>query len=105
MFFIDVLLLLSLRYSIFYKYDILIFLSLIEIVTYIAMFYYLFLFSIIGLAPSFAKKPLEPEKYAAEGMNATIECNPEAVPRPEFIWRKNGNVIGRGKSCTAFKVQ
>jgi hypothetical protein len=34
------------------------------------------------------------ETYAAEGGNITIICNPEAAPRPKFVWKKDGNVIG-----------
>lgn len=26
----------------------------------------------------------------------TIKCNPEAAPRPKFVWKKDGNVIGAG---------
>lgn len=48
------------------------------------------------LGPTFRKKPLEAEVYAAEGKNVTIVCNPEAAPRPKFVWRQNGLVIGRG---------
>jgi hypothetical protein len=35
------------------------------------------------------------ETYAAEGGNITIICNPEAAPRPKFVWKKDGNVIGK----------
>lgn len=51
------------------------------------------------LAPTFRKKPLESEMYAAEGVSVTIVCNPEAAPRPKFTWRKDGLVLGRGM-CT-----
>lgn len=51
---------------------------------------------VLKLAPTFRKKPLEPEVYAAEGKNVTIVCNPEAAPRPKFVWRQNGLVIGSG---------
>ncbi|XP_076057553.1 contactin isoform X2 [Oratosquilla oratoria] len=50
---------------------------------------------VLKLAPTFAKEPVQSETYAAEGMNVTIKCNPEAVPRPEFIWRKDGLRLGR----------
>lgn len=46
------------------------------------------------MKPSFKKRPLEIETYAAEGGNVTIVCKPEAAPRPKFVWRKDGNVIG-----------
>ncbi|KAA0195696.1 hypothetical protein HAZT_HAZT002034 [Hyalella azteca] len=49
---------------------------------------------VFKLAPTFRKQPVETEKYAAEGMNTTLECNPEAAPLPEFVWRKNGIRIG-----------
>lgn len=49
------------------------------------------------LAPTFRKKPLEREMYAAEGKNVTIVCNPEAAPRPKFTWRQGSLVIGNGE--------
>jgi hypothetical protein len=49
---------------------------------------------VLALKPSFKKRPLELETYAAEGGNITIICNPEAAPRPKFVWKKDGNVIG-----------
>lgn len=33
--------------------------------------------------------------YAAEQGNVTVRCNPEAAPRPQFEWRKDGSVIGK----------
>ena len=51
---------------------------------------------IFKLAPTFTKHPVEIETYAAEGMNATIECKPEAAPMPEFEWRHDGRKIGSG---------
>lgn len=39
---------------------------------------------------------MESDIYAAEGGNVTIKCNPEAAPRPKYIWRKDGFVIGSG---------
>ncbi|XP_057652877.1 contactin [Diorhabda carinulata] len=51
---------------------------------------------VLVFKPSFKKNPLEFESYAAEGGNVTIKCNPEAAPRPKFIWKKDGNVIGSG---------
>lgn len=51
---------------------------------------------VLKLAPSFRKKPLEVEMYGAEGKNVTIVCNPEAAPRPNFEWRKDGLVVGNG---------
>lgn len=53
-------------------------------------------FIIAALKPSFKKRPLEPETYAAEGGNVTLICNPEAAPRPKFTWKKDGNVLGSG---------
>lgn len=52
---------------------------------------------ILSFKPSFKKQPLEIETYAAEDGNVTINCNPEAAPKPQFIWKKNGHVIGRKK--------
>ncbi|KAK1129512.1 hypothetical protein K0M31_019233 [Melipona bicolor] len=51
---------------------------------------------ILSLKPSFKKRPMEPETYAAERGNVTIYCSPEAAPRPKFVWKKDGNVIGSG---------
>ena len=51
---------------------------------------------ILSLRPSFAKRPLEAEIYAAENGNMTIACNPEAAPRPKIIWKKDGFTIGSG---------
>ncbi|KAH0956722.1 hypothetical protein HN011_007833 [Eciton burchellii] len=51
---------------------------------------------VLSLKPSFKKRPMESETYAAEGGNVTIVCKPEAAPRPKFIWKKDGNVIGSG---------
>ncbi|XP_012252358.2 contactin [Athalia rosae] len=51
---------------------------------------------ILSLKPTFKKRPMESETYAAEGGNVTIVCNPEAAPRPKFVWKKDGNVIGSG---------
>lgn len=51
---------------------------------------------VLAFKPSFKKRPLESEIYAADQGNVTIVCNPEAAPRPRFIWKKDGNVIGPG---------
>lgn len=51
---------------------------------------------VLSLKPSFKKRPLEEETYAAEGGNVTIICSPEAAPRPKFVWKKDGAVIGSG---------
>uniref|UniRef100_A0A6P7GDV3 Contactin n=1 Tax=Diabrotica virgifera virgifera TaxID=50390 RepID=A0A6P7GDV3_DIAVI len=51
---------------------------------------------VLAFKPSFKKNPLEFESYAAEEGNVTIKCNPEAAPRPKFVWKKDGNVIGSG---------
>ncbi|KAK6620391.1 hypothetical protein RUM44_006792 [Polyplax serrata] len=51
---------------------------------------------VLSFKPSFEKRPLETETYAAEGGNVTIVCNPEAAPRPKFVWKKNNNIIGSG---------
>lgn len=48
-----------------------------------------------ALAPSFKKKPLNPEIYGAIENNVTIECNPEAAPKPKFTWKKDGYTIGQ----------
>lgn len=47
----------------------------------------------LAFKPSFKKRPLEAETYAAVQGNVTLKCNPEAAPKPKFSWKKNGNVI------------
>ncbi|VVC34534.1 Hypothetical protein CINCED_3A024063 [Cinara cedri] len=51
---------------------------------------------VLRISPSFKKKPVKSEIYGAEGKNLTIECNPEAAPKPKFTWKKDGNIIGSG---------
>ena len=51
---------------------------------------------ILSLKPSFNKRPLDADIYAAENGNITIACNPEAAPRPKIIWKKDGYTIGSG---------
>ncbi|KAL0268356.1 UNVERIFIED_CONTAM: hypothetical protein PYX00_010329 [Menopon gallinae] len=51
---------------------------------------------VLFFKPSFKKRPLEPVTYAGEGGNVTIMCNPEAAPKPKFVWKKDNNVIGSG---------
>ncbi|KAF7270213.1 hypothetical protein GWI33_016823 [Rhynchophorus ferrugineus] len=51
---------------------------------------------VLAFKPSFKKRPLESETYAAEGGNVTIICNPEAAPKPKFVWKKDGIEIGSG---------
>lgn len=50
---------------------------------------------ILSFRPSFKKQPLEIETYAADEGNVTINCNPEAAPKPQFIWKLDGHVIGK----------
>lgn len=51
---------------------------------------------VLSMKPSFKKKPLESEIYSIYNGNTTIECEPEAAPRPKIVWKKDGNVIGTG---------
>lgn len=51
---------------------------------------------VLAFKPSFKKRPIESEVYAAEHGNVTIKCNPEAAPKPRFVWKKNLNIIGSG---------
>ncbi|XP_014219381.1 contactin [Copidosoma floridanum] len=51
---------------------------------------------VLSLKPTFKKRPVELETYAAQNGNATIMCNPEAAPQPKFTWKKDGNVLGSG---------
>merc|ERR1719438_372266 len=51
---------------------------------------------VLKLKPSFTKFPLEPTIYGAEQGSVTIECKPEAAPRPNITWYHQGNRIGEG---------
>ncbi|RZB39944.1 contactin [Asbolus verrucosus] len=51
---------------------------------------------VLAFKPTFKKRPLESETYAAEQGEVVIKCNPEAAPKPRFVWKKDGNVIGSG---------
>ncbi|KAK0161854.1 hypothetical protein PV327_008261 [Microctonus hyperodae] len=51
---------------------------------------------VLSMKPSFKKHPMEPETYAADRGNVTLTCNPEAAPKPTFVWKKDGNVLGSG---------
>ncbi|CAG7734727.1 unnamed protein product [Allacma fusca] len=51
---------------------------------------------VLYLRPSFKKHPVDAELLGAEGGNVTIQCRPEAAPRPTFRWMKDGNFIGTG---------
>lgn len=53
---------------------------------------------IMSLKPTFKKHKLEAEMYASAGGNLTIPCIPEAVPFPQFQWKRNGQFIsGAGR--------
>ena len=51
---------------------------------------------VLRLRPSFTKHPLEPRLYGAENGNITLQCKPEAAPRPNITWYHLGNRIGSG---------
>lgn len=51
---------------------------------------------VLSMKPSFKKNPLESEIYAVYNGNTTINCDPEAAPRPRIQWKKDGNIIGSG---------
>ncbi|XP_011135668.2 contactin [Harpegnathos saltator] len=51
---------------------------------------------VLSLKPSFKKRPMESETYAAEGGNVTLMCKPEAAPKPDFKWRKDKTTLGAG---------
>lgn len=51
---------------------------------------------VLSMKPSFHKRPLEPELYAVYNGNTTIVCDPEAAPRPQFQWKKDGALIAHG---------
>lgn len=50
---------------------------------------------IVAFKPTFKKRPIEAETYAAVQGNVTIKCNPEAAPKPTFVWKKDQNVLGK----------
>lgn len=54
------------------------------------------IFVLLDMPPSFKKNPVLSVTLAAEGGNVSIRCQPEAAPRPTFIWKKDGNLIGSG---------
>lgn len=49
---------------------------------------------VLSLKPTFNKHKMDSEMYASVGTNFTIPCIPEAVPFPQFSWKKNGSPIG-----------
>ena len=51
---------------------------------------------VLKIAPSFQKHPLYDPVYAAANGNITIECKPEAAPRPNITWYFNGEKVGNG---------
>lgn len=50
---------------------------------------------IISLKPVF-KQRMDKDMFASVGTNYTIACDPEAVPFPEFQWKKNNLPITLG---------
>ena len=58
---------------------------------------------VLVIPPSFVKTPLDEKIYAAEEGNVTIVCDPEAAPRPNITWYKDGNRLGSGGKITLFK--
>lgn len=51
---------------------------------------------VVSLKPTFKKHKMEAEMYASVASNFTIPCIPEAVPFPQFQWRRNGVPTGQG---------
>ncbi|NP_001161506.1 contactin-like protein precursor [Saccoglossus kowalevskii] len=49
--------------------------------------------TVLAIAPSFADTPLLQNQPAARNGNITIECNPEAAPKPDFTWLHNNRPI------------
>lgn len=52
---------------------------------------------VMSLKPSFKKHKLIAEMYASVGSNFTIPCIPEAVPFPQFQWRRNNMPVQGGR--------
>ncbi|XP_046331627.2 contactin-like [Haliotis rufescens] len=49
---------------------------------------------VLEFAPTFAKHPVDPSQLATVGGNATVICQPEAAPKPEITWKKDGRSLG-----------
>ncbi|CAL1546787.1 unnamed protein product [Lymnaea stagnalis] len=45
-------------------------------------------------APTFTRSPVERSKLASKGGNITISCQPQAAPRAQITWLKNGVEVG-----------
>jgi len=57
---------------------------------------------VLKLPPSFKKHPLNEKTYAAEQGNISLECKPEAAPKPNITWYFQGNRIGSGGKMIIF---
>ena len=66
-------------------------------VTLIYLYPYLFLLT-TEIAPTFAKMPLQINQFATKRGNTTIMCRPEAAPKPEIKWYKDGLALNPGTS-------
>ncbi|XP_052806194.1 contactin-like isoform X2 [Mya arenaria] len=45
---------------------------------------------VLAFKPTFAKDPLQESISAAIGSQVRLDCSPEAAPKPEFSWSRNG---------------
>ncbi|XP_048236575.1 contactin-like [Haliotis rufescens] len=48
---------------------------------------------VLSFAPIFSKQPVT-DKVASIGGNVTMICNPEAAPKPDFKWSRDGRDLG-----------
>ncbi|RUS76986.1 hypothetical protein EGW08_015243 [Elysia chlorotica] len=48
----------------------------------------------LSLAPTFAATPVQSSIQAAQGGDVTISCSPQAAPRADIRWERNGAEVG-----------
>ncbi|KAJ8307944.1 hypothetical protein KUTeg_014504, partial [Tegillarca granosa] len=60
---------------------------------------------VLAFPPTFMKSPLPTEVYGALNGNATIICNPEAAPTPEYKWLKNNADMGLSPTNTGSRIR
>lgn len=62
----------------------------------------MFLFK--GFKPTFTKHPVQSITLGARGGTATIRCPPEAAPKPEITWYKNGASVGSTEATARIRI-
>ena len=56
---------------------------------------------VAAFKPSFSKYPLQPNLYATLGGNVTTICQPEAAPRADNVWQRDGMNVNPSEEETA----